>query len=254
MMRVIFAVFALLLLAGCVSTIDVGPTETRSETVELGDASEVDAIIEMGAGELSVSGGANALMEAGFTYNVPEWAPTVSYEVSAGQGELRVRQPDVEEIGWNEDIEYAWDLRFNDRTPLDMTVRLGAGENELALGSLNLDNLEVEGGAGALQLGLRGSSVRDLDISLGAGEVRLDLGGDWDHDVNGRMQGGVGEVTIVLPNSINVRAQVEGGLGQVNAVGLSRSGDSYAYDAGAEHTMTLDVTGGVGEINLRIEE
>lgn len=254
MIRAIFTTFALLLLAGCVSTVDVGPTETRSETVELGDASEVDAVIEMGAGELSVSGGADALMDADFTYNVPKWAPAVSYEVSGDRGELRVRQPEVEEIGWNDDIEYAWDLRFNDRAPLDMTVRLGAGENELALGALNLDNLEVEGGAGALRLGLRGSSVRDLDISLGAGEVRLDLGGDWDHDVNGRIQGGIGEVTIVLPNSVNVRAQVEGGLGQVNAVGLSRSGNSYTYDVAAAHTITLDITGGVGEINLRIEE
>jgi hypothetical protein len=220
----------------------------------LGGAESAEAIIEMGAGELSVSGGADALMEGAFTYNVPEWEPTISYNTSGDQGELRIRQPDVNEIGWNEDLEYAWNLRFNDDVPLDMIVRLGAGENELALGSLNLDNLEVEGGAGALRLGLRGSSVQDLDIRLGAGEVRLDLGGDWDHDVNGRIQGGVGEVTIVLPDTVNIEAEIEGGLGQVNASGLSRSGNRYTYDAGAEHTMTLDIAGGVGEINLRIEE
>ena len=59
----------------------------------LGAAHSVQVNLNMKAGELKVGGGATKLMDADFTYNVPEWKPEVHYEVSAGVGNLEVEQP-----------------------------------------------------------------------------------------------------------------------------------------------------------------
>jgi hypothetical protein len=47
--------------------------------VDLKDARSVGADLRMGAGELNVTGGTDALMEADFAYNVADWKPDVSY-------------------------------------------------------------------------------------------------------------------------------------------------------------------------------
>jgi hypothetical protein len=69
----------------------VGELVTKSESVELGDAESVQVAVNMAAGVLAVSGGANELLEADFTYNVEELEPEVEY----GGGALTVSTPDV---------------------------------------------------------------------------------------------------------------------------------------------------------------
>ncbi|MEJ2265200.1 MAG: toast rack family protein, partial [Anaerolineales bacterium] len=60
---------------GCYQGVRVGDLQTKSQTVERGDANAVNAEIQMGAGKLDVSGGASELLEASFTYNVEELDP-----------------------------------------------------------------------------------------------------------------------------------------------------------------------------------
>src|SRR5210317_68252 len=68
-------VVVLLSVGGCGSGVRVGELQTESQTVELGGATSVRIEIDMGAGELDVTGGAAELLEAGFTYNVAEMKP-----------------------------------------------------------------------------------------------------------------------------------------------------------------------------------
>src|ERR687897_3306981 len=70
----------------------VGDMQRQSESVDLDNAQSVVAQLRMGAGELNLTGGADALMEADFAYNVAEWKPEVNYEVSGDAGELSVEQ------------------------------------------------------------------------------------------------------------------------------------------------------------------
>jgi hypothetical protein len=191
----------------------------------------------MGAGELTVSGGGDALMEADFTYNVAEWEPIVDYSVSGDQGDLTVRQPDADVPDLAIDnYRYEWDLSFAEDVPMEMTIELGAGRSDLDLADLALTSLMV---------------------NAGAGDTTLDLaGGDWPDGLDVTMRGGVGRATVYLPSDVGVRAEVTGGIGQVNATGLTREGDAYvngAYDGG-EATISLDIEGGVGEINLEVVE
>ena len=54
---------------GCYQGVRVGDLQTKSQTVERADAAAVNVEIQMGAGQLDVSGGAGELLEASFTYN-----------------------------------------------------------------------------------------------------------------------------------------------------------------------------------------
>jgi N-terminal domain of toast_rack, DUF2154 len=52
-------------------------------------AQSVHTILRIGAGELNLTGEADALMEGDFSYNVADWKPAVAYDVSgfSAQGE-----------------------------------------------------------------------------------------------------------------------------------------------------------------------
>jgi len=71
---------------------------------------------------------------------------------------------------------------------------------------------------------------------------------------NATIEGGVGQATVLLPSEIGVKAKAEGGLGGINAKGLKKVGGAYVNDAYGESdtNLTVDVKGGVGEINLKV--
>ena len=75
----------------------VGKMHEESKLVDPKNAQSARAQLKMGAGELNVTGGADQLMEGDFSYNVSEWKPKVSYDVSGEKGELLVKQGGAEE-------------------------------------------------------------------------------------------------------------------------------------------------------------
>src|SRR5215218_4633756 len=70
----------------------VGKMQSESRSIQPQNAQSVGADLKMGAGELNITGGADRLMEGDFSYNVSEWKPKVSYDVSGQEGELIVKQ------------------------------------------------------------------------------------------------------------------------------------------------------------------
>jgi hypothetical protein len=211
----------------------IGEMERESQSIDLENAQSVRAELRMGAGELNVTGGADALLEADFAYNVADWEPNVDYQVTGDTGELKVEQGSGEDIPLGGEPRNEWDLRFNDDVPIDLNVQMGAGESDLDLDSLTLTG---------------------VDLQMGAGETTVDLTGSYDRDIAATIEGGVGEATVQLPSEIGVRVNAEGGLGQINAEGLQREGDAYVNDAYGDSDVTLDVDvrGGVGQINLEV--
>ena len=212
----------------------VGKMQHDSKSVDPKNANSARAQLKMGAGELNVTGGADQLMEAEFSYNVAEWKPKVSYDVSGKKGELVVKQEGSAEGGnLSGGVRNEWDIRMNDEVPTDLAVQLGAGESDLDLDSLTL---------------------RGVDLQMGAGKITLDLTGDYAQDFDATIEGGVGEATVLLPSEVGVTAKAEGGLGKINAKGLKKVGDSYVNDAYGESdtNLSVDVKGGVGVINLKV--
>jgi len=115
-------------------------------------------------------------LDADFTYNVPEWKPEVNYAVSGGVGNLEVEQPGSASSTGN--TRNGWDLRLNNKTPMEMSVDMGAGRSTLTLGGVALSRLE---------------------LNMGAGEAIVDLTGNWKKDLDAQIHGGVGRATIRLP-------------------------------------------------------
>ena len=232
----ISALGLLLLLSACnINRISTGPTQTTSENVALGDADSARGGINMGVGQLDLNGGAEDLLAADFSYNVESWEPEVEYEVRGSIGQLTISQPDYEFEGIpDDDIRYEWDMRLNDDVPTDLDVNLGVGETELNLSGLTLT---------------------DLNIDTGVGEVTVDLSGDWPQSFDVSVSGGVGETTIILPREVGVLVETETGIGSLNVNGLIRNGDTYTNEAYGESnvTITIDVGGGIGNINLELE-
>jgi len=222
--------------AACVGDHDlpVGELQTETRSVKLGDAKTVRAEIRMGAGEMKLAGGARELLEADFSYHAARWKPEVEYSVSGTRGLLIVRQPEGSR-GPMGPSHYQWDLRFNNKVPLELNVHLGAGKSELSLGSLALTNLQLE---------------------TGVGETVVDLTGDWKNDLEAHIKGGVGKATVRLPRDVGVEVHAKGGIGEVRPGELKKEGDAYVNDAYGKSPVTLriNVETGIGEINLELAE
>jgi hypothetical protein len=211
----------------------VGKMQRESQAVDLKNAQSARAQLKMGAGELYLTGGADQLMEGEFSYNVSDWKPKVSYDVSDKKGELVVKQRSAEGAGLSGDARNEWDISLNDEVPTDLVVQMGAGESDL-----DLDSLALTG----------------VDLQMGAGKTTVDLTGDYAQSFDASIQGGVGEATVLLPSDVGVKAKAEGGMGKINADGLKRVGNSYVNDAYGESDVNLsvDVQGGIGQINLKV--
>jgi hypothetical protein len=211
----------------------VGEMQRESRSIQAENAQSVRAHLMMGAGELKVSGAADALMEGDFSYNVADWKPKVAYDISGERGELNVEQGSGEGVRLGGEARNEWDLRFNDEVPIDLGVEMGAGESDLDLDSLTLTG---------------------LTLHMGAGTTTVDLTGDYGQDFDASIQGGVGEATVLLPSEVGARVRAEGGLGKINAEGFRREGQAYVNDAYGDSDVTLevDVQGGVGQINLEV--
>jgi hypothetical protein len=225
--------FAAVLLAGCAPRARVGDLRTESESVELGDAEAVRVEIEMGAGDLEVTGGAQDLLQADFTYNVAVLKPEVEY----ADGTLVVRQVDVGGLPVLQGItgfRNEWDLRLNDGVPIDLRLNMGAGNSDLRLAGLALTGLNVD---------------------LGAGISTIDLTGDWSNDLQATIETGAADLTVRLPRDVGVLVEVEAGPTAVSAPDLTQNGNVYTSAAYGVSDVTLRIVmePGIGLIRLELE-
>ncbi len=202
----------------------------QSRTVERQKAQLIHALVQTGAGQLTVAGGSSHLLDADFAYSDTFGAPRVEYhDAPGGTGELEVSQDhDSTTFGVSHND---WNLRFSNEVPLELEVKMGAGHGNFRLRDLPLTTLSVEMGAGQVDADLTGDRKKDLDVSF---------------------QGGVGQATIRLPKNVGVVVQASGGIGSVNSHGLRHDGDQYTNDAYGKTPATIHVhvQGGIGSISL----
>lgn len=225
---------AAMLLASCGSQARVGSLRTESQSVELRDAEAVRVEIAFGAGNLKLTGGAEKLLEAGFTYNVASLKPEVEYTNDT----LVIRHPEVRglpALQGIKDYRNEWNLRLNDELPMDLQVNMGAGTSVLQLAGLPLTK---------------------LDVSLGAGESSIDLSGDWARDLNVTIDAGAADITVRLPSEVGTRVVVEAGPHTIEATSLTKDGNAYtnATYGLSEVTLRVNLEAGIGQINLEVEE
>ncbi|MCX5974300.1 MAG: toast rack family protein [Coprothermobacterota bacterium] len=197
--------------------------------IERGEAQSVRVECQMGAGELHIKSGAQALLEAEFDYSQTSWQPIVKYSIADDRGDLSIRQPKSIQGVFH---RYRWDIRLGGSIPMDLHVQLGAGKGECSLGGLDLTKLVIE---------------------MGAGDFRLDLGGSWQRDLDVRISSGVGRLVVLYPTETGAKIDVGPGSSVVNASGLKVEGRHYQNEAYSKTpaTVRIDISKGIGEINLR---
>jgi N-terminal domain of toast_rack, DUF2154 len=225
-MKHLAACVAALLLASC--NFAGGPTITEHKSIDMDRSESTRLDLKIGAGELKLAGGAAKKMEAEFAYS-EALKPTVESRTSGATSEISVSQA---ENGFSfGHTTSRWDVRLNDSVPVEVVAKLGAGQADMTLGSLNLRGVNMDIGVGQVNVDLRGTPKKSYDV---------------------RINGGIGEAKVFLPRSVGITANAKGGIGEVNVEGLEKRGDRW-INPGHENDpvqITLDAKGGIGEIRI----
>ena len=234
MKQILLPVLIALCTSACVPN-DGGSSEMKLETqqIDLGRAESVKATIEMPAGNFELRGGAAKLLEGEYRFSSEALRPVLDYRVSGGVGELKLSVEHKVNVG---SAQARWETRLNDKVPLDLELRLGAGKAEALAGSLNL---------------------RRLEVNYGAGEFTLDLRGNTQSSYDAEIRGGVGLSRIYLPGDAGVEAEAHKGIGSISTQGDIRHDGSRYYNAlwgKASKQVRLRIHGGIGTIKLIAED
>ena len=263
--------------AGCAG---VGELVTERRSVGAEGAESVSTYLTMSTGNMVVEGGAENLMDATFTYNVPEWKPEVSYRGLGNEKELSVEQPDAMGPTFGT-ARNDWEILLNDEVPMDFSASNSSGDGKFDLGSLSLKSFSVEASSGDIQADLGGEkplleeaevdsssgdvrvqmtgdyqSPVDLGVDLSSGDLAMDLSGRWEEDLEGDVGLSSGTATMTLPRDVGVYVEAQTSSGDVNASGFRLDGDAYVNGAygKSDVTLNLSVESSSGDVNLRLAE
>lgn len=230
--------------------------EHNETTIKSVKASFVYADISFPAGILKIASTSEHFFEGDFTYDKTIWKPKIAYEESDEVGELKVG-PDMHHINLNNDSEYIWDMKLNGEVEMDVNIRFGAGRGELDFQDMNITELDITLGAGEYQIDLRRTALAAFDFNAGAGSAVIDLTGDWNQSLNADLNCGIGEISLKLPSRVGVKVEVRGLLGEINTNNLIKvNRNEYRNElfGETEHYLNIDINGGIGEVNLMVED
>lgn len=211
------------------------------EAVELEGATSAEVDLRMGAGELKVKGGAGGgtLVDGDFDYSPASLRPIFEPSSSGMRRKVVIRTERMDglgDFGWlgGARMRNAWDLRLSQDVPIALSINLGAGE-----GDIDLRDVDIE----------------QFDLMMGAGDVTIDLSGDRNRSFDGAIQAGAGELTIRVPKDVGVRVRGrQDGVGEWNTPGFSADGNYFVNDEyeSATTKIDLDVQRGLGEVTLEL--
>ena len=247
-----------------------GPEVTDEITVAVPESDVAHLNISFGAGELTLSPGAENVLVAGTaTYNVPNFKP----EIVEDSGIIEIKQGDFKSLNVGE-FRNAWDLKLGD-TPMELEINAGAYQGRYEFGGLALTSLTVKDGASNVEAlfaepnrtemsvfryetgassvkltGLANANFSTLIFNGGAGNYTLDFSGELGKDATARIETGFGDLMLVIPESLDARVTVEGGAVNVNhSSGWEESNRTYTQD-GSGPTLTIIVKMGAGNVTI----
>ncbi|MED4887154.1 toast rack family protein [Lysinibacillus fusiformis] len=221
-------------LSGCISFM---PNKMQEETilVEKDKAKTLEVDIDLGVGEMNLTGGAKEWVEGKADYNIKKLAPQVNYDVSGDTGEVEIKHKGSTKLGIS-NIKNNWAIQLNDDIPMDLTVETGA-----SLANLDLQGLQLE----------------KLDIEAGVGDLTVNLGGDWKKSFKANIETGVGQTTVIVPSKVGVKLTTEKGIGSSNVEGLISKGKGvYVNEAYDKADVVLEIKSeiGVGDITFKLDK
>jgi hypothetical protein len=271
-------VLAILILAlaslACGFSIDLpdrtkpGPDIEESISVADPKSDETHLSISFGAGELTLSPGAQDLVDGTVVYNVKDLKP----EVKKNGGNIEIKQGDFKSLPPFDDMKNKWDLKLG-AAPMELTIQAGAYDGDLKLGGLALKNLTVRDGAANVDLsflepnqaemsvlryetgasdvrltGLGNANFSTLAFSGGAGNYTLDFSGELQRDAVVTIESGFGNVSLIIPEGVDAVVTVESAAVNINhGTGWAQNGQKYAQK-GSGPALTILVKMAAGNL------
>lgn len=211
-------------LSGCFSFI---PSKMQEEAilVEKDKAKALEVDIDLGVGEMNVTGGAKEWVEGTANYNIKKLAPQVNYNLRGDTGDIEIKHKGSTKLSLA-NIKNTWAIQLNDDIPMDLTVETGA-----SLANLDLQGLQLE----------------KLDIDAGVGDLTVNLGGDWQKSFTANIETGVGQTTVIVPSKVGVKLTTEKGIGSSTIEGLISKGKGvFVNEAYEKADVVLEINSELG--------
>ena len=245
-----------------------GPDIEESISVADPKSDETHLSISFGAGELTLSPGAENLVDGTAVYNVKDLKP----EIKKNGGNIEIEQGDFKSLPPFDGMKNKWDLELGD-APMELTIQAGAYDANLKLGGLALKNLTVRDGAANVELsflepnqtemsvlryetgasdvrltGLGNVNFSTLAFSGGAGNYTLDFSGELQRDAVVSIESGFGNVSLIIPEGVDARVTVESAAVNINhGSGWTQNGQKYVQK-GSGPTLTILVKMAAGNL------
>jgi len=272
-------VVTLLAASGCagIGIGQTGPTRSAELAVDYPQGTEPPLLVlSLGAAHLQASADGSRFLEGVIHYNVIGLAP----EVVTSGARVEIRQSsNVNPTGMIND----WDLHFGTSRAIRLEINAGAYDGDWDLGGLPLQEMIVNQGAsksaidfsqpnpevmsrllfrtGAATLkikNLANAGFEHMTFEGGASAYTLDFGGRLQRDAYVDIKTGLSDLTLVIPADTPAQVIVRQAMTSVNTDrGFSRRQDSFvtpAWDNSSGPRLVIDVTLGMGNINLRTSE
>jgi hypothetical protein len=240
------------------------------ESISVADpkSDETHLSISFGAGELTLSRGAQNLVDGTAVYNVKDLKP----EVKKNGGNIEIKQGDFKSLPPFDDMKNKWDLKLG-AAPMELTIQAGAYDGDLKLGGLALKNLTVRDGAANVDLsflepnqaemsvlryetgasdvrltGLGNANFSTMAFSGGAGNYTLDFSGELQRDGVVTIESGFGNVSLLIPEGVDAVVTVESAAVNINhGSGWAQNGQKYAQK-GSGPALTILVKMAAGNL------
>lgn len=259
------------------NSLDTGATRTFDLNAPPPDTEAVqDVTLALMAGEIKLSGGADAMLEGQVKYNVEEWQPVITSSgnsLTVSQGNLEASTLELP-IG---EVVNAWDVKLGD-FPMNLVLHAGAFEADLDLSGLPIRRLEIQDGAGSSDMhfntlnpevmeqlvyhtgasdisffGLANANFERMDFNGGAGNYTFDFSGTLQRDATVTIEVGLSDVAILVPAGVPARLELDRALANVNLKGDWTQDGSVYVKPGSGSQLTISVKMGAGSLQLANE-
>ncbi len=212
----------------------------------------------------------------------PERDLTLEYSSSKESGRLLIRSEEETSFWGRHDNDHQeWNIELTDRLPLTLRFKLGAGDGELDLTRLKIQDMKISTGASTVRLtcdepnairartieiesgvsklsayNLLNMNFERMYFSGGVGTYELDFGGRLATDAEVTIEVGLGAVTVDLPK--NLPARIKHDASWFSSFDLDqefqkkRKGvyESSAYDTSTKR-LVIAIESGLGSVKIR---
>ena len=252
--------------------VKTGPTQVLAIAEPRPDENqEMRLTVEMGAGDLNISGGADGLVEGEIRYNIEEWRPQVTRQSSR----LRISQDNLHNVRLpTNQVVNDWHLSLGN-TPLDLTISAGAYRGTLDLSAVPLTNLSISDGASQAEvrfeqpnlvemtrfsyqtgasevkiIGIGNANPEIFSFEGGAGSYTLDFSGQLQRDIDANVTTGISNLEIVVPQGVPARVTISGGLNNIQPRGTWTVNNNVYQTSGSGPQIHITVNMGLGNLVL----